>query len=314
MSEYWKSVPRKFCDFCKCWITDNKPSVEFHERGKRHQENVELRLKEVRKKSLQKSIEDEQMSKDMEKMEKAALEAFKRDLKENPELAAKYGVSLEPKPDNAQKQSSLGTPSDKQSKESEATNKKSKKKSKESEAAGKKSKEPSGKEWFETATPDGHQYYWSTLTGESRWDAPDDFLSIAEQEELKSKQSSNSKTPNDNSTDPVSKGNEPVTKKTKEPPKRTILDPKHNRSAYGSWSVVKEVKQPIVYDETSAAPSLEEIPLPLEHSNGPPKERAPKFKEKTVTSLGSSSGESVVFKKRKIAAGARNTRQKDNND
>lgn len=24
-SEYWKSVPRKFCDFCKCWITDNKP-------------------------------------------------------------------------------------------------------------------------------------------------------------------------------------------------------------------------------------------------------------------------------------------------
>ena len=24
-AEYWKSQPRKLCDFCKCWITDNKP-------------------------------------------------------------------------------------------------------------------------------------------------------------------------------------------------------------------------------------------------------------------------------------------------
>jgi len=24
-SEYWKSQPRKYCEFCKCWITDNKP-------------------------------------------------------------------------------------------------------------------------------------------------------------------------------------------------------------------------------------------------------------------------------------------------
>lgn len=24
-TDYWKSNERKFCDFCKCWITDNKP-------------------------------------------------------------------------------------------------------------------------------------------------------------------------------------------------------------------------------------------------------------------------------------------------
>ena len=24
-AEYWKSQPRKLCEFCKCWITDNKP-------------------------------------------------------------------------------------------------------------------------------------------------------------------------------------------------------------------------------------------------------------------------------------------------
>jgi hypothetical protein len=25
MSEYWKSNPKKHCDFCKVWIADNKP-------------------------------------------------------------------------------------------------------------------------------------------------------------------------------------------------------------------------------------------------------------------------------------------------
>lgn len=24
-TEYWKSTGKKFCDFCKCWIADNKP-------------------------------------------------------------------------------------------------------------------------------------------------------------------------------------------------------------------------------------------------------------------------------------------------
>ncbi|KAK2549713.1 WW domain-binding protein 4, partial [Acropora cervicornis] len=46
-AEYWKSQPRKLCEFCKCWITDNKPSIEFHERGKKHKENVQRRIEEV---------------------------------------------------------------------------------------------------------------------------------------------------------------------------------------------------------------------------------------------------------------------------
>lgn len=27
-ADYWKSNDRKYCDFCKCWITDNKPVSE----------------------------------------------------------------------------------------------------------------------------------------------------------------------------------------------------------------------------------------------------------------------------------------------
>ena len=24
-ADYWKSQAKKFCEFCKCWIADNKP-------------------------------------------------------------------------------------------------------------------------------------------------------------------------------------------------------------------------------------------------------------------------------------------------
>ncbi|CAL1541939.1 unnamed protein product [Lymnaea stagnalis] len=289
MSEYWKSVPRKFCDFCKCWITDNKPSVEFHERGKRHQENVELRLKEVRKKSLQNSMTEDQMKKDMEKMEKAALEAFKKDLKENPELAAKYGISLEPKPHSSSKTF-----------EEEKNNEKGQ-------------KEVTVKEWFEAVSPEGHHYYWNTATGESIWEPPDDYLSLAEQEALKTSSKEESSDLHDTIKDrhDTIKDSEPVPESKEDITLTTRVDPSHSRSAYGSWSVVKEAEQPHVYDETSAPPSLDDIPLPqhaTDEANTAPKK--PRFKEKTVSSLASNTGEVVAFKKRKIAAGARNVRHK----
>lgn len=44
MTEYWKSNPRKFCPQCKVWITDNKISVQFHESGKKHKENVAVSI------------------------------------------------------------------------------------------------------------------------------------------------------------------------------------------------------------------------------------------------------------------------------
>ena len=29
MSEYWKSNAKKYCEFCKVWIADNKPVKKF---------------------------------------------------------------------------------------------------------------------------------------------------------------------------------------------------------------------------------------------------------------------------------------------
>lgn len=52
-------------------------------------------------------------------------------------------------------------------------------------------------------------------------------------------------------------------------------------------------------------PEPQSIPFPIKKD---------RFKEKTVSSLGPSSGGSVEFKKRKIASGARNVRQRDDDD
>ena len=60
-----------------------------------------------------------------------------------------------------------------------------------------------------------------------------------------------------------------------------------------------------------------DIPLPApapEPQSMPVPTKKDKFKEKTVASLGPSSGGSVEFRKRKIASSARNVRQRDSDD
>ncbi|XP_014672482.1 PREDICTED: WW domain-binding protein 4-like isoform X2 [Priapulus caudatus] len=94
MTEYWISTPRKFCEFCKCWITDNKPSVDFHERGKRHQENVKIKISEVRKKGQEVYEAKKQEENDIATMEAAALAAVQNDISNDPSLAAAYGMKL----------------------------------------------------------------------------------------------------------------------------------------------------------------------------------------------------------------------------
>ncbi|KAA0712579.1 SLAIN motif-containing protein 1 [Triplophysa tibetana] len=80
-TEFWKSQPRKFCQYCKCWIADNKPSVQFHERGKNHKENVAAKIEDIKKKSIAKAKQDEKTSKQFAAMEEAALKAYEDDLK-----------------------------------------------------------------------------------------------------------------------------------------------------------------------------------------------------------------------------------------
>ncbi|XP_061534521.1 WW domain-binding protein 4 isoform X2 [Phycodurus eques] len=166
MADYWKSQPRKFCQYCKCWIADNKPSIEFHERGKNHKENVAAKISEIKKKSVQKAKQEDRMSKQFAAMEEAALKAYEEDLKRM-EMEAGSGPCVQtpvlPQP-KAPPLVLCELPPHR------------KKYQKKTDKARKSSVEQKRTQtWVEGWTNDRHAYYYNTVTGESRWEKPNDI-------------------------------------------------------------------------------------------------------------------------------------------
>uniref|UniRef100_A0A8W8L767 WW domain-binding protein 4 n=4 Tax=Magallana gigas TaxID=29159 RepID=A0A8W8L767_MAGGI len=295
MSEYWKSQPRKFCEYCKCWITDNKPSVDFHEKGKKHQENVKRKIEDVRKKGIKDAKQKEELEDDIQKMEKAALEAFKKDLAGDPELAAKYGVRVR---SEAEKEA--------EKKQKEKASDIAKQKA--LEAIEKKRKEG---EWYEAKSAEGYTYYWNTVSHESKWVAPSVYVSIEEQEAKKKSE--------EEEEQKEAEKKARVQEELDAQPDEVAVGPLRwgttSTSAYGNWKTVKEPPNLDLPEEPSEPLPIEDIPLP-----GPPKEKKEKqeggrFKEKRVQSLASGNDNTkVTFKKRKLGSGARNTRQREDDD
>ncbi|XP_050417163.1 WW domain-binding protein 4 [Patella vulgata] len=305
MSEYWKSNPRKFCDFCKCWISDNKPSIEFHERGKRHKENVQNKITAVRKSSEKKAKEKSELENDLQQMEKAALEAFKQDLQNNPALADQYRAKAQ-----AAREAQAAE---------EKKNSKPLKKEKSVELISQQDIDTEGV-WYEAVSDEGYPYYWNSITNQPVWEAPEKYVSISEQEK---EQVEERVTPEKEDT-PLNTGDIPLPEEEPLPPgteddvpeSEEIVDipvqlhedPHSARSFYGGWQTVTVAEVPVPPEELL----VEDIPLPEPPTEDKPKKQ--KFREKTVTSLSSKPGEVVGFKKRKIASGARNTRRRDDDD
>ncbi|GLH05160.1 uncharacterized protein GBIM_10771 [Gryllus bimaculatus] len=176
-ADYWKSNAKKYCDFCKCWIADNKPSVDFHEKGKRHKENVALKLKNISRQSAKDHKEKKKLDEDFKKMEKAALEAYMKDVERN----ADYTSQLLNQQLEANKSKETCPPSV----NDEKTERKGKKVNESKEDTEQKSDTKILKTWHEAVSDEGYTYYWNTTTGESVWEPPEEgFTSLDEQKKL----------------------------------------------------------------------------------------------------------------------------------
>ncbi|XP_054724369.1 WW domain-binding protein 4-like [Uloborus diversus] len=297
MSEYWKSLPRKFCDMCKCWFADNKASIEFHERGKRHQENVQKRIQEIQKKGIKQYKQQKKLEDDMEKIEKAALAAYEKDLQN-----MKQASAPEEKPAVVVKDNS-------QHRDAAVPSVKSKKKSGKTAEKTAPAEEP--KKWYESVTEEGYSYYWNSETSESRWEPPEEgYVSVAEQ--TFEKEQKEEKSPVKLTVQETEIKVEEEEEKESSEEVSSSIGPQPRHDPYGQWVTVQK-EEPVEIDLQLPKPSENIIEVVIPVARDEPKM---KFKEKTIGKLEDTDcQEDVVFKKRKFNFGSKkNARQRTNDD
>lgn len=297
MTEYWKSQARKYCEFCKCWFADNKVSISFHENGKRHKENVQKHISQLSKKSAKEFKQKEKIDDDIKKMEAAAMAAYLNDVKNNADITSQNINEL---------LNQSGS----------------------SDTAIVVANAPTSKAapaWEEVKSEDGSSYYWNTVTNETTWDTPDEYVSVADQEKNKLKDETQDKKKQKlkkqqqkqaqkdvhmevNAHIARERMRELAVNKDHPPPIKKFVDygpaPRATKP-YGSWTPV--VNEPVEHIDL-------QLPKPEKELPPPPVIVQPEiiqFKEKRVESLGD---EPVEFKKRKFNNPKRNMRQKIDDD
>ncbi|KAL1491058.1 hypothetical protein ABEB36_011711 [Hypothenemus hampei] len=293
MADYWKSQDRKYCDFCKCWITDNKPSRDFHENGRRHKENVKKRLKTITRNSAKAAKETEKADATIRAMEVAAMDAYRRDVQDS---SASDLTSIA-----IRKRLADGN----------------------LEIAGGSSQ----KVWHEAVAKDGKSYFWNTMTNETQWSAPrEGYYSIMQQkadqereaqkkgkqiarkqqrEELMAAQARREEEQEERARQEREKLKIRRVKEDTPPPTYGPIIEPGKTDPYGKWQTV-QISVPD-FDLQLPEQSIEnyECPVLVE-----PEPEIKEFKEKTVENLDTFE-ESGSFKKRKVVFGPkRNIRQR----
>eukprot|EP00242_Pyramimonas_sp_CCMP2087_P014108 CAMPEP_0198213162 /NCGR_PEP_ID=MMETSP1445-20131203/28714_1 /TAXON_ID=36898 /ORGANISM="Pyramimonas sp., Strain CCMP2087" /LENGTH=124 /DNA_ID=CAMNT_0043887773 /DNA_START=269 /DNA_END=639 /DNA_ORIENTATION=+ len=82
MTEFWVSQGNKWCEYCKCWMSNNKASIAIHNNAENHKKNLEIRLRDVRRNADKEKREEELAKNSFAAIEAAARKAYKKDLSE----------------------------------------------------------------------------------------------------------------------------------------------------------------------------------------------------------------------------------------
>jgi len=274
MTEYWKSNTRKYCEYCKCWFADNRASIDFHEMGKNHKDNVQRKLAEIARQGKVDHENRLQANDFFRQMEEAALSAYKNDISANPDMTGASFAQLA-----KEKNVDIVIKAEEEARKKAAA------------------------DWLEALSTDGTPYYYHKDTKATRWDKPPGgFVSIKEQKKSKKKNKKDKdKKEGSSSKEPPPATPSHTTHTSSKPHTPKAHAPKGNSATsftppvggYGAWTTVEK---PAPVDL-----QLPQAPSWAPATCAPPPQPSSLFQQKTVT-LGSKDGDGApAFKKRKNA-------------
>ncbi|XP_075225545.1 uncharacterized protein LOC142326748 isoform X2 [Lycorma delicatula] len=250
----------------------------------------------------------------MRKMEEAALKAYMKDMESNPDYTSQLIVD---RIEEKKKQIEL-----QQQDRNEIVNDEEKKKASKAEPSldsVENSTESESRVWYEAKSDEDYTYYWNYLTGESVWEPPKEgYVSLEEQNSVKGSDNIDTSIPVEGkSTEGENDGKKAANnKKRKEKIDEGEIKKDHNEETpaigptmkpdpYGGWTTVdRRIPEPV--DLQLPEQEYVEIKVPVMEAEQP----QIKFKEKTITTLGSEEQGPSTFKKRKFNSNKGNIRRK----
>lgn len=157
MSEYWKSIPKIYCKFCNVWYQDNKSSRDFHERSFKHKNGISRHISDVQRRSHQKEKEDEEFKREMQRIERAAMASYEKDLIRGGKTVVATATTSNQQDDKHEKA--------RLEKLQEEANEQLRKEALDIVTSKLKKKH----EWFESKTVEGKVYYYNRMTMGKWW-------------------------------------------------------------------------------------------------------------------------------------------------